>query len=487
MVRSLGATLALAAAAAALGACQRDPAAWRVVLKLDAGITSAWSVAGSDETFFVGEAGTIVHYDGHGDWCRFAPATDQVLWWVWGASASDVYAGGQGGVLLHWDGRGWARLGVPFATGDPVIYGIWGASADDVWLVGGDFKLDAPGLLLRGNARSGFAPVSACTPPTFNQFKISGVAANDLWTVGGPGDAYHFDGVQLRHDVLRAPGLDATLPADRLITVYARATDDVFAIGGTQNGVVFHWDGAAWSFVGEPDADPLSGGCAARGDDLYVVGVQGTIRRRAAGKWSGEHVDTGLDLHTADCLGNGRVFAVGLKLFDPSPPRTGVIAFRSVDALPTAALHACAEEIVDSGVPDIGQLDLWCGAADDAAVDMAVPIDLATTDLLMSVDSRPPDLLHDLTPGPDIACAKAGPYATCVVQADCCPGLECWEVGQFTGDRRCLRPCTTAADCGGDFGPNPQCAAPGCQVLGVTQKCLPQNVVGCQLPDMSGP
>lgn len=87
-----------------------------------AGVSGAWSRvpgvptfqslnaiwgSGPDDVFAVGDAGTIVHWDG-ASWTRHASGTTEHLTGVSGLSASDVYAVGLGGTILHYDGEAWA-------------------------------------------------------------------------------------------------------------------------------------------------------------------------------------------------------------------------------------------------------------------------------------------------------------------------------------------------------------------------------------------
>ena len=253
-----------------------------------------------------------------------------------------------------------------------------------------------------------------------------------------------------------------------------------------QNGVVFHFDGTSWSPIAEPNLAPLNGVSALPGEDALAVGFVGTIRRRAGNGWVGEDITETLpsgrvsDFHGVALLGGGRAFAVGGEMLKPDLPRHGAIAFRSVDALPTPVIGACAEA-VDGGAVDAASPDLF-------VADLHVALDSAPGDagdsLDASVDLPPPDLTVpiDQTLGPDMAGLKAN--APCPDRGGCAEGLECWEIGFLSNNLRCTHYCKTPSDCGDDFGPNPQCAAPGCQALGFS-RCISQGLVGCALPDMA--
>lgn len=52
---------------------------------------------------------------------------------VWGSSASDVFAVGQAGTILHYNGSTWRRMPSGTATG---LKGVWGESTGEVFAVG---------------------------------------------------------------------------------------------------------------------------------------------------------------------------------------------------------------------------------------------------------------------------------------------------------------------------------------------------------------
>ena len=51
----------------------------------------------------------MLRHDDRG-WWEMDPGTSQGLWWVFGFSASDVYAVGNAGVVTHFDGTRWTAL-----------------------------------------------------------------------------------------------------------------------------------------------------------------------------------------------------------------------------------------------------------------------------------------------------------------------------------------------------------------------------------------
>ncbi len=57
------------------------------------------------------------------------------LYAVWGASATDIWVGGEGGQIMRYDGANWTRVTVMGIPNTEVIKDIWGADANNIWLL----------------------------------------------------------------------------------------------------------------------------------------------------------------------------------------------------------------------------------------------------------------------------------------------------------------------------------------------------------------
>ncbi len=57
------------------------------------------------------------------------------LYAVWGASATDIWVGGDGGQIMRHDGTNWTRVTVMGIPNTEVIKDIWGADANNIWLL----------------------------------------------------------------------------------------------------------------------------------------------------------------------------------------------------------------------------------------------------------------------------------------------------------------------------------------------------------------
>jgi hypothetical protein len=83
--------------------------------------------------FAVGEAGTILRYDGV-RWYAMASPTTKALRTVWGTGPTDVFAAGEDGALLHFDGSAWTPVQ---SSTQRLLVQLWGApGSPNVYAVG---------------------------------------------------------------------------------------------------------------------------------------------------------------------------------------------------------------------------------------------------------------------------------------------------------------------------------------------------------------
>jgi len=99
----------------------------------DTNFRGVWG-SSADDVFVVGDAGTIVHYDGS-EWSLMESPTTEDLQSVWGTCFHDVYAVGNGGTVIHYNGATWADISDQIPTTEN-LYDIWGSSSKDIYVVG---------------------------------------------------------------------------------------------------------------------------------------------------------------------------------------------------------------------------------------------------------------------------------------------------------------------------------------------------------------
>ena len=276
-----------------------------------------WTVGGA-----LGSSGAalMLRYDGS-SWRRIDAATDATLWWVLPLSATSVWAVGERGTIVRYNGAALdSALTPPTPLTAATLYGIWGSSDDDLWVVGGE--PDLSGVILRRDSAGWRDVTPAGTGGAF--FKVWGSASDDVFICGQDGALLHWDGRTL---MPQRSGVGRGTP---LFTVAGRAANDVYAVGGLGNAVVLHWDGAAWSRLsGAPldDAPQLTGVAVDRDGSAYLVGSGGAKLRGRAGAWVDETLQaTRVDLHAVSLVG-GELFTVGGNYQAPAPTvRQGVVA-----------------------------------------------------------------------------------------------------------------------------------------------------------------
>ncbi len=178
---------------------------------------SAWGTS-SNDMYFVGNYGTIVHFDGT-NWTKFPAVTGKELHSVWGTASNDVWAAGFNdataeSALLHYDGNSWTSI-------DPQTIGNIGPGNDGlnaVWCVdsmGRSIVVASGSHVWR---KSEFRPWFSDSGGVTNDYSggfvgldvLQGNSANDIFTGGSFGFFTHWNGLSWhRYDQFYAPGSDA--------------------------------------------------------------------------------------------------------------------------------------------------------------------------------------------------------------------------------------------------------------------------------------
>jgi hypothetical protein len=225
--------------------------------------------------FFVGERGLLIERRGE-SWLRHQLPTEQSLWWVWGSSLDDVFAGGEGGTLLHFDGQVWRSLDAGLDP-EETIWGIWGVGRRR-FLVGGRARTNGPGFLVEGDGRS-WSRVNSVQP---NLYKIWGRSAAEVYVVGGDSSLFALQGDALVEFDLGSAGDNP----DPLFTLAGNG-QSAFAVGGVTEALAFEALGGDFEPV--PFATGgLNGVSVSAGGVVLVAGLFGVVRERNQGVW-GEH------------------------------------------------------------------------------------------------------------------------------------------------------------------------------------------------------
>lgn len=322
---SMGVLLVLGWAGLAIGCPESTPSGpdggparrtWRVEQEhMPGAILSIWGSSPTDVYAAGGPLSTeggssfIAHYDGT-SWQHTMP-TGTTLWWIFGFSATDIWATGEKGVILHYDGSTWSTSEAP--THPYTLWGIWGAAPNDIWTVGG---VAAGGALsvIRHYDGTTWTDVTGVGLMDELFFKVWGTAADDVWIVGTRGAALHWNGTAWTRTESGTAG--------RLLTVRGRARDDVYAVGGLGTPIVIHYDGTRWSPVAVDPLGGLMGVWTATGHGVAVSGARGILMADDGAGFT-EPTDpapTDLCLHAVWGDGTGKLYAGGGNLFSSAVP-----------------------------------------------------------------------------------------------------------------------------------------------------------------------
>ncbi|MBW2702694.1 MAG: hypothetical protein JRF33_17885, partial [Deltaproteobacteria bacterium] len=250
----------------------------------------------ADDVWAVGQAGTILHWDGEswsmvpsgvedsllaihgvagdlwavgsdglilhqtqpsGPWAVVPSGTTQLLAAVWRTAEDDVWSVGYGGVILHWDGEIWSAID----SGTTVyLRGIWGLAPDDVWVVGNN------GTVLRWD---GVAWQVIPDVPDRHLPSVWGSDSENVWVCGTDGLILNWDGTSW----LEVP----SGTENHITSIWGLAPDDIWATARYEPPL--HWAGSAWSFASSERSAGISAIAGTSAEHLWAVGWDGLILR----------------------------------------------------------------------------------------------------------------------------------------------------------------------------------------------------------------
>lgn len=244
-----------------------DGVSWKPVLERPFPLARLRDIWGSSnlDVFAVGDAGTILHYDGSA-WSEMLSGTASDLRCLWGTSSYDVFAAGSEGTVLHYDGSTWERISYNPSWD---LSGVWGTSKSDVYCVGVDGTSGHEGTAFHYDGSSWRIVANADR----RLWNVWGSSSTEVFAVGDSGRMLHYDGVAWstsRTGPVWAGG------------IWGSSSHDVFIVGGDGNfldydmdgGSIFHYDGTAWqrqatSLTHTIDIAGVGGTSAT---DVYFVG-----------------------------------------------------------------------------------------------------------------------------------------------------------------------------------------------------------------------
>jgi len=149
----------------------------------DTALSGVWGWS-PDNVLAVGVGGTIVHYDGGGDFVPEQSDTSTDLTAVWGSNADHVFVVGRGGLILTRDGETWSAMesGTSLDLND-----VWGAGPSDVYAVGG--RDGDPGHVILHYDGSEWSTVHTGDDRVSALLGVAGRSTSDVCAVGAYRDS----------------------------------------------------------------------------------------------------------------------------------------------------------------------------------------------------------------------------------------------------------------------------------------------------------
>lgn len=278
------------------GFCLADAPAPMTLLTGASGTSSTdvWAVGPGLILHFNGSAWSVSH-SGRGDKCHWSTdGGSECYEAVWAVSATDVWAVGRWQLVSHWNGSSWD---VPSMTDTGLwLYGVWGASTSQVW-AGGD------NIMLGWNGSSWLCDTTFGDAGSSNKAnRMWGSGPTDIWTVG-PLDwsgvrTSHFDG-----------GVWAEVPTGQLAgmdgwDIHGTAASNIWVVGspggGNPGSGAMRFNGTAWSTLwNDPDGGALRAVWVRSATDVWAAGDRGLVLHNTtgtAGGWAVVDVGTSQDL-----------------------------------------------------------------------------------------------------------------------------------------------------------------------------------------------
>lgn len=294
------------------GGDETDVATWTVVARSDEAALLSVSGTSSRDVWLAGaDAGDgplVLHWDGD-TWQREASGVSGELWWVHALPSGSVFFGGAGGHVLRYRAGEFERLATP-ALGVELVFGVWGPSDDDVYAVGSVAGSDGFVWHFDGQVWAAL-PLPVGLPEDEQQhvpgfFKVWGTSAEDVWVVGDRG-------LVLRGNAVSGFQLVPTGSEERLFTVHA-AAGELAMVGGTNNGLAFEANATALEEITPPGSGLLQGVCVSDAGAIWAVGIGGAVYRRPAHEAAWQEQDTHVpvqSLHAVWLDPQGGVWTVG--------------------------------------------------------------------------------------------------------------------------------------------------------------------------------
>lgn len=287
--------------------CNGDGWCWMNPLPQGNTLRAIWGTSAND-VWAVGDAGTILHYDG-ATWVSILSGVNDDLYAICGISKDDIWAFGKAGINIHYNGSQWQAITMPFG-GD--LYGC---------------SFDRKGHGMATNYSGYVYEFTSSSWVSLNRPHSEGRPIRAIWTnqkgngtlfddngrgAEWSGSQWSASGVQLGFSVnaivgwqdspVLAVGAGAaqfkdkkwttqSLPKDSSTLNAVWMSDATLAWGVGNNGTIVGWNNGVWSNSISPTKMPLYGVWGATADDVWAVGERGTLLHWNGQRWSSQWND----------------------------------------------------------------------------------------------------------------------------------------------------------------------------------------------------
>ena len=166
---------------------------------------------------------------------------------VHGIASDDTWAVGEAGMVYHWDGVSWTEWGGgSFPCPEFNLFGVWQQDANNVWVCGGDTAWEnagGNGIIYHLNVTTGVW--TDHTPAALAEMHgLWGFGGNDIYCVGHSNTLLHYNGAAWT--AMTSPSQD---PDFRWRGVFGCYPWEVFACGHDYSSfdLVIRWDTVSWT------------------------------------------------------------------------------------------------------------------------------------------------------------------------------------------------------------------------------------------------
>ena len=294
-------------------------------------LTGMWAFSPSDVWVSSKSHSTAHHFDGT-EWTSYPMSTGVRR--LWASGPNDIWGVSNGGAVQHFTGVKWESVTSPTSN---FLWGVAGSGSSDVWIVGeeGDVLTGAGSSLKMLPAKAStsmhavyvegptgriwvagrYGRVEFCERPctawisagppdvTSDFYDIAGTGPTDIWAAGADGMVWHWNGVAWTEV---KTGVTSTL-----YSIFIRTPNDIWFSG--DGGTVLHWNGLSMRTLsgGIPTFNDIWGSAP---DNLWAVGVAGSIYHYDGKTW--QAVKSGVSGELTSVWGSSArdIWAVGSEV-----------------------------------------------------------------------------------------------------------------------------------------------------------------------------